>query len=612
MSLSKFRIRIGTGRDRIDLSAKQAGQIIVLFALMLTSLIGLVGIAIDVTYAWRNGLQVQRAADAAAMAGVVYLPGNLNGATPSATSTALKIANANGYIDGTNATVTADYAPGNTRQLDVQVTASVPTFFVRLFGINNWTITRKARAAYIMPVPMGSPLSYMGVGCFKLATGTAPPCATAGSGYANSGVTTAGTTGGTPLGSLGAWGAISAPGGYQANGDAYAPKNNNDATWAINTTTNVMYPASPGGANGLKGYFYTVTIPPAASNGAIQIFDPGFCAMGAPTTPTGLPNYGAGDHWVNSGKSGRSYPVSTYYYVYNTNNQPLLGPTNWTYMNISSGSMFENETGGDNSTAGAYNQSAADACTAAAGNDDFHNKWYTLASGLPAGTYEVQVTTTNINPTTGAVTGETSDATNGQNMFAIQISDTGGAVPPTVFGYDKMAVYNNLAGSNLPQQFYIAQVDKDTGAGKTLTIDFFDIGDSSAGYIQILSPDGGTPHVVPFNYTTYNFNSSLSKVGPPGNCSGGTSDSCSGAGVTKITVAKTGVGSSFNNTWIEITIPLSSDPVTGYGATGLWGPDSNPANKGWWQIQYVVTAASDLTTWSVNVNGNPVHLVPIP
>jgi hypothetical protein len=600
MSLSKFRIRIGTGRDRIDLSAKQAGQIIVLFALMLTSLIGLVGIAIDVTYAWRNGLQVQRAADAASMAGVVYLPGNLNGTAPSATSTALKIATANGYTGG----VTADYAPGNTRQLDVSITASVPTFFVRLFGINNWTITRKARAGYIMPVPMGSPLSYMGVGCFALKGAAAPPCATAGAGYANSGVTTAGTTGGTPLGSLGAWGVVSAPGGNQKNGDAYAPKNNDDGSWTVNTGSNVMYPVSPGGANGIKGYFYSVTIPPGATNGTIKIFDPGFCAMGAATAG----NYGAGDHWV-TGTDGKTHPMSTYYNVFNTNNQPLLGPTAWTYMNITSGSLFENETGGDTTSTGGYTGGAADACTAAAGNDDFHNKWYTLTGTLGPGTYEVQVASTNVDPTTGAVSTETSDASNAQNMFAIQVGCTGGAVPPTVYGYDKMALYNNLSGSSLPQQFYIAKVDKETGAGKTLTIDLFDIGDVTDGTISILSPDGGTPHAVSFDYTSYNYNSSLSRVSP-GNCTGSPTP-CQGNSVSSIKVSVGGVH-PFDNTWIEITIPLSSDPVTGYGATSLWGPDSNPLNKGWWQVQYVVTSASDLTTWSVNVNGNPVHLVPIP
>jgi hypothetical protein len=482
----------------------------------------------------------------------------------------------------------------------------VPTFFVRLFGINNWTITRAARAAYIMPVPMGSPLSYMGVGCFQLKGGTAPPCATAGAGYANSGVTTLGTTGGTPLGSLGAWGVISTPGGNQKNGDAYAPKNNGEAPsggWHVNTgTNNVMYPASPPGpgANGLKGYFYTVTIPPASSNGTIQIFDPGFCAMGSATAG----NYGAGDHWVTA-TDGKTHPVSTYYYLYDTNDMPLLGPSSWTYLNISSGHTFQNETGGDTTASGGYTGGTANACTLAGGNDAFHNKWYQLASGLGPGTYEVQVVTTDIDPATGAVTPESSDATNAQNMFAIQASATGGGTNPTVYGYDKMAVYNNLSGSALPQQFYIAKVDKDTGAGKTLTIDLFDIGDVQDGTISILSPDGGTPHAVSFDYTSYNWianGTGLSRVGPPGNCTG-TPTACQGH-ASSIAVS-VGGAHPFDNTWIEITIALSSDPVTGYGATSLY-------MGGWWQVQYVVTSASDLTTWSVNVNGNPVHLVPIP
>ena len=104
--------------------------------------------------------------------------------------------------------------------------------------------------------------------------------------------------------------------------------------------------------------------------------------------------------------------------------------------------------------------------------------------------------------------------------------------------------------------------------------------------------------VTNFSYTTYNYDSSGNEVSP-GNCTG-VSDSCSGALRNRITVAGSN-GSSFNNTWIEITIPLG----TNYGANGLW-------QNGWWQVQYNVTAGNDLTTWSVNVNGNPVHLVPVP
>jgi hypothetical protein len=212
---------------------------------------------------------------------------------------------------------------------------------------------------------------------------------------------------------------------------------------------------------------------------------------------------------------------------------------------------------------------------------------------VAAGTYEVQVATTD---PSGAV--QTSDSTGAQNMFAIQA--VGGGTP-NVYGYDKMAVYNNLSANNVVQQFYIAQVDAQTGAGKTLTIDFFDIGDSTAGTIQILSPASGTPTAVPFTYHTFTYNASLTRlIDAASNCIPKAYSACSGNSVSNITVAGAS-GSSFNNTWIEVTIALPADYGT---AHTLW-------LGGWWQVQYNVSAGSDLTTWMVNVNGNPVRLVPI-
>jgi hypothetical protein len=453
--------------------------------------------------------------------------------------------------------------------MQVTITASVPTFFVRLFGINTWTVTKVSLAAYVMPVPMGSPLSYMGVGCFVLSTGTAPTCNSTGTGQ--SGITTAGTSGGSSLSSLGAFGAVITKGGDESNGDAYLPANNATAS----PSNNVLY--NP------VGYYYTVVF--TAAGGSIQIFDPGFCAMGSNGHGG---NWGTGDHWIDS-NTGTGHEVSTYYMLWNTNNTPLI-PSSWQHLTAyDSGTLFENEKGYDSAN-GSNPGNATNSCTS--GLDTYHDKWWTMASNLAAGTYEVQVTTTDPSDST------TNTNTNAENMFAIQA--TGGGTP-TVFGYDKMCVYNNLAASGVLQQFYLAKVDATTGAGKTLTIDLFDIGDSTAGTIQILSPDtSGSPVSVKFNYTTFKYDSTLSHVGPPGNCNAGKSDACSDNGVLSITVSGSG-GSSFNNTWIEITIPLG----TTYGANGLW-------QGGWWQVQYNVTAGSDLTTWSVNVNGNPVHLVPIP
>ena len=556
----KVEGRAGPDRAKIDLTAKEAGQIIVIFALMLTVLIGLVGIAIDVTYAWRTGLQIQRAADSGALAGVVYLPGDVT----TADSTAIAEVAANGYTaSGTTpiTTVTAAPNPANNRQLDVTVTAQVPTFFVRIFGINNWTITRMSRAAFVMPVPMGSPLAYYGVGCLVL-TSPAITGACNSNGTGASGVTTNGTSGGTSLASLGAWGAIITRGGNAQNGDAYAPANNS----GYSPTNNVSYDPN--------GYYYTAVLP---AGGSIQIFDPGFCAMGSNGSGGTL---GAGDHWI--GTAGT--PVSTYYTLWDTHNVPL-NPGGWTKTGNASGSLFENEKGYDPANGG--NPGGA-----TSGCDAYHDNWWTLASGLAAGTYEVEVSTTN--PSSSSINA----STNAENMFSIMAVGGGS---PAVYGYNRMAVYNNLVATGVLQQFYMAQVDQVTGSGKTLTIDLFDIGDSTAGYIQILSPNGpgGTQTVVNnFSYTTYNYNAAGARVSP-GNCVSGASDACSGTGRSKITVATSGGGSSFNDTWIEITIPLGNT----YGDNGLW-------QGGWWQVQYNVTAGNDTTTWSVNVMGNPVHLVP--
>jgi Flp pilus assembly protein TadG len=560
---TRLRMKINQCRAEVAFSKQEAGQIIVVFAIMLTALIGMVGIAIDVTYAWRAGLQVQRAADAAALAGVVYMPGDLS----TATTRADVIAAANGYTISGNTNVTVSPNPVDNHQLDVSITATVPTFFARLFGINSWTVTRDARAAYILPVQMGSPLNYYGIGCLVLAKpATNPPCNNGGTGL--SGV----TDGGNTFASLGGWGSIITKGGNQQNGDAYAPANNAGGN-GFDSGANTAYDDG--------GYNYTVVLP---AGGGIKIFDPGFCAMG--NNPSGAGVYGAGDHWIDhdSNNTNVHSPVSTYYILWNTHDQPL-NQSAWTQVSGSySGSLFENQKGSDTNNGGPANGSGYSTSSC----DAYHDTWWVWpsAQGLVAGTYEVEVTTTNDGNST------INQYTNAENMFAIEA--VGGA-NPTVFGQSRMSVYNNLAGGS--QKFYLGKVDQQTGIGKTLEIDLFDIGDVSGdGVLKIWSPagPGGSQVLTTFNYTAdSNWNVSVRNRG------GTTTDAQNGNGVSQIRCAIAGdAASSFNNTWIRIYIPLGNT----YGNSGLW-------QGGWWQIEYIAGSASDTTTWSVNVIGNPVHLV---
>ena len=55
-------------------SSRERGQTLVLFVIVAVVLIGSVAIVTDVSWLWVNQQRMQRAADAAALAGAIYLP----------------------------------------------------------------------------------------------------------------------------------------------------------------------------------------------------------------------------------------------------------------------------------------------------------------------------------------------------------------------------------------------------------------------------------------------------------------------------------------------------------------------------------------------------------
>ena len=154
--LARSRARVAATADR----AKQRGQILILLVLSIFVLTGICAIVVDVSWYWANTLRVQRAADAAALAGAVWLPGDKNTAYQKAREEATK----NGYT-GTDPGVTVTPVQDGTspRRLGVTISAPVGTFFMRIFGINSIQATRLGKAEFVLPVPMGSPENYYGV-----------------------------------------------------------------------------------------------------------------------------------------------------------------------------------------------------------------------------------------------------------------------------------------------------------------------------------------------------------------------------------------------------------------------------------------------------------------
>lgn len=152
------------GGARASSRARQRGQVVVIFSLAIILFMGLCALAVDISWYWVNNLRMQRAADAAALAGVVHLPGNVG----LATSVALDEATKNGYVNGVDGvTVTPTQDPTNPRRLKVAISGPVTTYFARVFGIASFPARRDAKAEFVLPVPMGSPQNYYGVGFFQ-------------------------------------------------------------------------------------------------------------------------------------------------------------------------------------------------------------------------------------------------------------------------------------------------------------------------------------------------------------------------------------------------------------------------------------------------------------
>lgn len=152
-------------------SGRTRGQVLVIFAMSVIVFLGLSAVVVDVAWYWANSLRMQRAADAAALAGVVKLPGDPASAILLARNEAAK----NGYINGGGVVVDAQPDSQDPRRMQVAISGPVNTYFARLLGITTFPAARHARAEFILPVPMGSPENYYGVfGTIRSATYTSP------------------------------------------------------------------------------------------------------------------------------------------------------------------------------------------------------------------------------------------------------------------------------------------------------------------------------------------------------------------------------------------------------------------------------------------------------
>ena len=130
------------------------GIVLVWFALLLTTILAMAAFSVDVGSWYYRASQIQRAADAAATAGVVWLPGDL----ANAQNTAKAAAKRNGLdCDDATGRISCVITQVSDHRLQVVITdAAVPSYFGKMFIKSVKECRGAATLQYEMPIPLGA------------------------------------------------------------------------------------------------------------------------------------------------------------------------------------------------------------------------------------------------------------------------------------------------------------------------------------------------------------------------------------------------------------------------------------------------------------------------
>ena len=135
-------------------TTRDRGYVMFLTALLLLPLLAIAAIGVDFGLWYLQAARNQRVADAAALAGAVWMPDQ-----DLAEAAALDAVARNGLTPGVDSTVNIDF-PGNN-SVRVQVSSKSELSFSDLF-LDEFAITRSAVGEYVPPVAIGSPLNRLG------------------------------------------------------------------------------------------------------------------------------------------------------------------------------------------------------------------------------------------------------------------------------------------------------------------------------------------------------------------------------------------------------------------------------------------------------------------
>ena len=141
------------------ISREEGGAVLLMAAAVIVVMLAMAGFAVDLGWLYAQDLEATKAAESAALAGVVHMPNpsqHVWGSGAPAYDAAVDVAAAAGYNDGLDATVVPERIAAHPNQLKVTVTREVPTFFLKVFGMDTVSVTASATAEQTPALKIGS------------------------------------------------------------------------------------------------------------------------------------------------------------------------------------------------------------------------------------------------------------------------------------------------------------------------------------------------------------------------------------------------------------------------------------------------------------------------
>lgn len=135
------------------------GQIAVIMTLVIAVLLGAMALGADVGVFYYNWMQLQKAADSAALAGANYLTG-----VPATTNNAQVVSTANQYaqLNGVKSgEIVSTTVAGDALSVTISLQRNVPYYFARLLGMSQGTVAARATAGINNTI---SPLGLLPIG----------------------------------------------------------------------------------------------------------------------------------------------------------------------------------------------------------------------------------------------------------------------------------------------------------------------------------------------------------------------------------------------------------------------------------------------------------------